>query len=282
MDEVLIMSITDFLELELWNNEYIRLSVMGLIHVTLYLLGARVLMGLASRALLRSKAAKRLDMGRTRAVLQITKYVVYTIVILMALDRLDVPVNTLLTASAALFVGLGLGLQDTFKDLSSGVILLVEGTLDEGDIIMVDQQFGRVENVGLRTTAVRTIEDIVIIVPNSKLTNEKVVNWSHSQELTRFKIAVQVHFGADTALVNKLLLEIANAHALVEKKNKPTVLFQDFGENGLKFELAFYTVDLFKIEKIKSELRFSIDQAFRANNIAIPYPQRTVWLNKKD
>ena len=195
----------------------------------------------------------------------------------MALETVGVKVTTLLAAETALFVGLGLGLQDAFKDLSSGVIILMERTLSVGDIIQLREQFGKVEAVGLRTTTLRTRDDILIIVPNSKLTNEVVINLTRSEETTRFAVEVGVAFGSDTQRVADLLRQVAIAHTELESRKEPLVILKDFGDSAIVFELNFYTQNLFHIEKIKSELRFAIDRAFRENKIIIPFPQRTVW-----
>ena len=226
---------------------------------------------------MRSKAGVQYDEGRRYTILQISKYIIYTVVIVIALETIGVKVTALLAASTALFVGLGLGLQDAFKDLSAGVIILMERTLSVGDIIQLENQIGKVEAVGLRTTTVRTRDDILIIVPNSKLTNETVINLTHSEETTRFAVNVSVAFGSDTAKVSDILYKIAFEHPKADDKEEPLVLLKDFGDSALVFELNFYTSDLFFVEKIKSDLRFEIDQQFRANKIIIPFPQRTVW-----
>jgi small-conductance mechanosensitive channel len=176
-----------------------------------------------------------------------------------------------------LFVGLGLGLQDAFKDLSSGVIILMERTLTVGDIIQMQDQIGKVEAVGLRTTTVRTRDDILIIVPNSRLTNEVVINLTHSEETTRFSINVSVAFGSDTERVARILKKIALDHPESDPIQEPLVILKDFGDSALIFELNFYTRNLFFVEKIKSEIRFEIDKQFRTEKIIIPFPQRTVW-----
>ena len=123
----------------------------------------------------------------------------------------------------------------------------------------------------------RTRDDILIIVPNSKLTNEVVVNLTHSEETTRFAIQVSVAFGSDTQRVATLLRQVALDHPESEPGQEPLVILKDFGESALVFELNFYTRNLFHIEKIKSELRYEIDREFRENKIIIPFPQRTVW-----
>jgi small-conductance mechanosensitive channel len=265
------------LSYKIWGYNTFRLSVQGVFQVLFLFLGARVGIWALGRAFLRGVKGSSFDEGRRYTILQISKYLIYTVVIVMALETVGVKVTTLLAAETALFVGLGLGLQDAFKDLSSGVIILMERTLSVGDIIQLREQFGKVEAVGLRTTTLRTRDDILIIVPNSKLTNEVVINLTRSEETTRFSVEVGVAFGSDTQRVADLLRQVAIAHTELESRKEPLVILKDFGDSAIVFELNFYTQNLFHIEKIKSELRFAIDRAFRENKIIIPFPQRTVW-----
>ena len=277
----ILESISNFfdalLSYKIWGYNTFRLSVQGVIQVLFLFLGARIGIWALGRAFLGGVKGSNFDEGRRYTILQISKYLIYTVVIVMALETVGVKVTTLLAAETALFVGLGLGLQDAFKDLSSGVIILMERTLSVGDIIQLREQFGKVEAVGLRTTTLRTRDDILIIVPNSKLTNEVVINLTRSEETTRFSVEVGVAFGSDTQRVADLLRQVAIDHAELESRKEPLVILKDFGDSAIVFELNFYTQNLFHIEKIKSELRFAIDRAFRENKIIIPFPQRTVW-----
>lgn len=270
--------INEILQYNIWNNDFFRLTVKSLIQVLLLFAAARYGFWLVTRILLKSKAIEFYDQGRRYTIIQISKYIIYIIVIIEALETVGVKVTALLAASTALFVGLGLGLQDAFKDLSSGVIILMERTLSVGDIIQLENQIGKVEAVGLRTTTVRTRDDILIILPNSKLTNETVVNLTHSEETTRFSLTVGVAYGTDSDLVKSILYTVASEHPQADNKEEPSVLLKEFGDNAMIFELNFYTRDLFFVERMKSDLRFSIDKAFRQNGIEIPFPQRTVWM----
>jgi small-conductance mechanosensitive channel len=235
----------EFLSYRIWATDFFRLSVKSLLQVLLLLASARYGFWLLNRIIMRSKAGEHYDEGRRYTILQISKYIIYTVVIVVALETVGVKVTALLAASTALFVGLGLGLQDAFKDLSSGVIILVERTLSVGDIIQLENQIGKVEAVGLRTTTVRTRDDILIILPNSKLTNETVINLTHSEETTRFSLTVSVAFGSDTEKVAKILYDIAANHPQADDKEEPLVLLKDFGDSAFIFEFNFYTRDIF-------------------------------------
>ena len=120
----------------------------------------------------------------------------------------------------------------------------------------------------------RTRDGIVILVPNSQLINNRVINWSNSNILTRFKVEVGVAYGSDVELVEKILLEAATEDDQTSDRVKPFVRFADFGNSSLDFELYFWSEHVWRIEYVKSRLRFAIDKKFRTNGVTIPFPQR--------
>lgn len=269
--------LSELLSLELWQSDKLRLSVKGVLQVVAVLIVARFSVWTLSRTLNTTLGTNSIEEGRRYTIIQISKYLIYTVAFVIALETIGVKITAILAASTALFVGLGLGLQDAFKDLASGVIILMERTLSVGDIIQMGEQIGKVESVGLRTTSVRTRDDILVIMPNHKMTNETVVNLTHSEETTRFSVKVGVAYGTDTTVVKEILHQIAMDHPEADPMHDPQVILKDFGDNALMFELFFYTRNLFFVEKIKSEIRFEIDRRFRESQITIPFPQRTVW-----
>jgi len=269
--------LSELLSLELWQSDKLRLSVKGVLQVVAVLMVARFSVWTLSRTLNTTLGTNSIEEGRRYTIIQISKYLIYTVAFVIALETIGVKITAILAASTALFVGLGLGLQDAFKDLASGVIILMERTLSVGDIIQMGEQIGKVESVGLRTTSVRTRDDILVIMPNHKMTNETVVNLTHSEETTRFSVKVGVAYGTDTTVVKEILHQIAMDHPEADPMHDPQVILKDFGDNALVFELFFYTRNLFFVEKIKSEIRFEIDRRFRESQITIPFPQRTVW-----
>ena len=121
-----------------------------------------------------------------------------------------------------------------------------------------------------------------MIVPNSQLINERVINWSNSNKLTRFHVKVGVAYGSDVELVKKILLESAESLGEISERLKPFVRFTDFGDSSLNFELHFWTEEVWKIEDSRSQLRFAIDKKFRENQVTIPFPQRDLHFKSKD
>jgi len=225
--------------------------------------------------------AGRLDSGREFAIMRITKYVLILVFIIIALIAFHVNWTGFL-ALTPLLLGVGLGLQQVANDLVSGIILLIEPTIRVNDIVEVDGVVAKVTLIGLRTSKVLTRDGISMIIPNHQLVSEKLINWSTSDAITRFKIKVGVAYGSDVALVKKVLEENAWKHPQVITNPAPLVFFKDFGDSSLDFELVFWSNQLFPIDRVQSDLRYQIEADFRANNITIPFPQRDVHLKKGD
>lgn len=221
------------------------------------------------------------DEGRTSSITQILKYVVYVIGFFFVVKSLGINIDLILGVFAALGLGIGFALQDVFKDLISGIIILFEGNVAVGDILEVDGLTGSVKKINLRTSLIRTRDGIYMVIPNSRIVNEKVVNWSADNKITRFNVIVGVAYGSDTEMVKNLLLESAKKHDAVIKRPSPIVFFDDFGDSALMFDLHFWVVDTWNIESTKSDIRFEIDKVFRENNISIPFPQRDVHMISK-
>ncbi|MEM6770157.1 MAG: mechanosensitive ion channel domain-containing protein, partial [Bacteroidota bacterium] len=183
------------------------------------------------------------------------------------------------TGAAALLVGIGIGLQQTFNDLICGIIILFERSVKVGDVVeLTGHQVGTIRKIGTRTSILETRDDIMIFVPNSKLIGENVTNWSQVERTARFHVKVGVGYNADVELVREVLLEVAAEHPKVLTSPKPQVWMIGFGDSSLDFDLLFYSRDLLRAEAIKSDLRFAITAAFRKANIEIPFPQRDLWI----
>ncbi len=216
------------------------------------------------------------------SVFKFIKYITYIVVILATLDFVGINMTPVLAASAALFIGLGLALQELFQDVIGGIFIIVDKSLLVGDIIETDGKVGRVIEIKLRTTRAITRDDKIIIIPNHKFISEVIYNYTQNRRTTREFVSVGVAYGSDTALVEKLLLESVESQPGVLKSPKPFVLFENFGESSLDFSIFFFLNDSFTDPKIKSAIRFKIDKMFRANNVSIPFPQRDVHLFNKN
>jgi small-conductance mechanosensitive channel len=169
----------------------------------------------------------------------------------------------------------------------AGIVLLFEGNLRVGDIVEIngktkpasqsnESMVAKIVKINVRTTQIQTREGNVLIIPNTHLTQDRIENWSHGSELTRFTIKLAVAYGADLTLIERLLKQAALAHPKVKKNNPVMVRLADFGDAGLELELVFWADQSWDINNYKSEIRFEIDRLFRAYSIEIPYPQRVL------
>ena len=261
-----------------WGDGEKHLMVGNIIAVIFIFGFAKLILLLIKRVIKKRVKHQLLDERKGYAILQITSYFIYIITFLVALDFIGFHITVLIASSTALLVGLGLGLQDVFKDWVAGFVLLAERSITAGDIIEVDDIVGLVEEVGLRTTILKTRDDIILILPNQKLTSNYVINWTQNGKTTRFAVKVGVAYGSDTTLVKRLLIDAAHDHNLINNHPTPIVHFEDFGDSSLNFKLLFFSHELLIIERIKSDLRFSIDKKFREHKITIPFPQRDLWI----
>ncbi len=224
----------------------------------------------------------KVNVGSQYAINQLMKYVLYIFAIFMAMESLGIQMTIFLGGAAALLVGVGLGLQQTFNDLISGIILLFERSIEVGNVVELSGgMIGTVRRIGLRTSAVEMRENITVVVPNSKLITESVINWSHTDDKARFLVQIGVAYGTDTKLVKELLLKVARNNVYVLSSPGPSVRFTNFGDSSLDFNLIFWSRNFLVIEDIKSDLRFEINEIFLEHKISIPFPQRDVWIKKE-
>lgn len=222
------------------------------------------------------------DKNKFTSIFKFIQYVVYLAVLLITLDASGINVTVLLTASAALFVGLGLALQELFQDVIGGMSIIMDKSLMVGDIIEVDERVGKIFEINLRTTRALTREDKVLIIPNHKFISNSVLSFTQNHKVVRESVKVGVAYGTDTDLVKTTLLSCVASQSKILKNPKPFVSFEDFGDSALQFGVYFFIDDSFIEPRIKSDLRFKIDSAFKNKKILIPFPQRDLHIYKKD
>ncbi|MFT6705334.1 MAG: small-conductance mechanosensitive channel [Flavobacteriales bacterium] len=265
----------------LFKFDFTPITISSVLVAILIILLAKLLAWILTQLLMYNYYRRReVNVGSRFAVNQLLKYIVYVIAVFIAIESLGVRTTVIWGGLAALLVGVGLGLQQTFNDLLSGILLLFERTVEVGHVVQVGDMIGRVKRIGLRTSIIETTENITVIVPNSKLVTDSVINWSHQDDRARFTLSIGVAYGSDTALVKKILLQVATDNIYVLGKPLPIVRFVGFGDSSLDFQLLVWSRNFIVIEDIKSDLRFEIDRLFRENDVVIPFPQRDVWMKK--
>lgn len=261
------------------NGLTFNFKLSNILVVLLIVFGTQLLIWIITQIVLRNIYMRNnLDLGASFAISQIFKYVVWTFAIFFGMNAIGIDITLLLGGAAALLVGIGLGLQSTFNDFIAGIVLLFERSVKVGDMLNASGTVGRVKKIGMRSSVLEIRDSTSVIVPNSQLVNREVSNWTYDNDKTRFEVKVGVGYGSDTALVKKLLLEVANKSPYVIQYPPPFVRFEDFGNSALDFSLYFFSRNYLVIEDIKSDLRFDIDAVFRKHNIQIPFPQQDVHI----
>src|SRR6056300_1427142 len=210
------------------------------------------------------------DKNKFTSIFGFLKYLFYILVTVTVLHTSGIDLTVFLTASAALFVGIGFALQYLFQDIISGVLIITDQSLHVGDVIELEGKIGKVTEINLRTTRAVTRDDKVIVIPNHKFLIESIYNHTQNRRSTIEKVSVGVAYGSDTELVQQILVDIASNQKGVLKSPKPFVLFEDFADSSLNFLVIYTTADSFGDNKIKSDIRFKIDKAFREKDINIP------------
>lgn len=249
----------------------ISLTDIGLaaIVLTLALAAARTARRtLAERLLPRT----RLDRSIQQSISTGAGYIGVVVAMLLAITVLGIDLSNVALVAGALSVGIGFGLQNIVNNFVSGLILLIERPVKVGDWVGVGDKQGLVRRIHVRSTELSTFERSTVILPNSTLLSSPVVNWTHKDKIGRIDIRVVVAFGADTEKVRETMLACARSHPEILPRPQPSVLFLEFGDSALIFELRAFLRDVQKRVRVGSDLRFAIEKTFRDAQIELPYP----------
>jgi len=208
-------------------------------------------------------------------------YLLLLIIILFALRIVNIPLTVFAYLGGAVAIGVGFGAQKLLSNFISGFILMAEQPVKVGDLVQMNDQLGRIENIGVRATMVRTFANINILVPNSYFLENNIINWTHNDNHVRCEIRVGVGYDSPADKVRELLVRAACDHGLVHSAPPPVAMLSDFGENALIFDLFFWmtiSADAGR-QQIESDVRFHIDSVFREAGITIAFPQRDIHLD---
>lgn len=277
----MIETITKILEFEILSIADQKIRVLSFISILLIYVLTRIALYLIKKALFRKTKNVKSDAGNTYALYKIIKYVIWVMALGLILEAMSIKVTVLIAGSAALLVGVGLGLQQTFNDVVSGIILLSERSIKIDDVLEIDDDVVKIQSIGLRTSKGLNRDDISIIIPNSLITTNKVINWSHQSKKTRFRIDIGVAYGSDVDLIIKTLEESAFEHPDIDERQLIEARLINFGNSSLDFQLLFFSRNIFRIGKVKSDIRRIINKKFTEKNITIPFPQMDVHLRKE-
>lgn len=272
---ILVTSLTSPL-LTLGRSQY---SITNLVILAAMLLGM-VILSKAATDLIKFRILQRTGVtrGAQEAVTIIIRYSLLFIGSLVLLQVWGLDISSLTILASALSVGIGFGLQDIAKNFGSGLVLVFERPIQAGDFVEVGGFQGTVERIGARSTLIRTLDQVSIIVPNSRFLEQEVINWSHDNPISRIHLAVGVAYSSDVGVVRSVLLESASGHPRVLSTPAPQVFFKGFGDSSLDFELLVWTAEPSKQLPLKSDLYFRIEELLRQHQIEVPFPQRDLYI----
>lgn len=215
-------------------------------------------------------------------LLQRVCYVIaITIIAITTLDIINVPITAFAFLSGAIAIGFGFGAQNIINNFISGWILMWERPIRIGDFLEVENAKGVVEQINTRSTRIRRVDGVHLLIPNSKLLENTVVNWTLVDRLVRTSIRVGVAYGSSAKQVAQLILLATNEQEAVLDDPKPSVTFEDFGDNALIFEVTFWINSTFEggLRVMRSDIRFRLDELFEEHQIVVAYPQRDIHMD---
>ncbi|MGQ4649466.1 mechanosensitive ion channel domain-containing protein [Lyngbya aestuarii] len=256
-----------------------RLSIVEL----LLLLALTVGLWFAVSAFTRFFQAKVLSQtaanpGMQQVISTLSQYLLTFLGLLVLLQSWGLDVGSLAIFASVLGVGIAFGVQNIANNFISGLIITLERPIQIGDFVKVGDFLGVVQSIGARSTVIQTLDQVAIIVPNSRFLESEVINWSHGDPVSRLRIPVGVAYGSNVGKVKKALLEAAKSHPEVLNRPKPQVWFQEFAESSLNFDLLVWTGVPKKQFLVKSDLNYRIEASLRRYDIEVPFPQRDLHL----
>ena len=238
-----------------------------------------------SRVVIKTISSRLSKAGKDPNLIHLVERILFVlslaVIFLTSLSMINIPITAFAFLSGAIAIGFGFGAQNIINNFISGWILIGEKPIRLGDFLEIDGAKGTVEQINTRSTRIRRVDGVHMLIPNSKLLENTVVNWTLRDKLVRGSVSVGVAYGSDVKLVAKLMQEITAKQEQVLPSPAAEVFFQDFGDNGLVFESYFWINSKADggIRKVSSLIRFEIDEVFKQHGIEIAFPQRDVHLD---
>lgn len=272
-----------FYEFELFKIQEVGITLNHLLVALISVLGA-IFISRMVRKILKKRVFRRMniDVGLEYTLLRILHFLILGIGIYVGLASINIPMGAVLGLFAVLGVGIGFGFQNVAANFISGVILLLERPIKISDRIEINGLWGDVQQISLRTTVVRTPDNIAIIVPNSNLLNNNLTNYSYGESSIRLRIPVGVAYGSDIPKVLEVLEAAGKSHKETMQDPAPAVWFKEFADSSLNFELLVWIKNPERKYWVTSDINKEIDARFRKENIVIPFPQHDLHICNPD
>ncbi|HDS74517.1 MAG TPA: mechanosensitive ion channel [Firmicutes bacterium] len=273
---------------EIWNLKLLSvgegtLTVGLILSLFLGLIIVWIIAGFAQRLLV-SRMLKRthLDDGSKSALGRLGYYIILVLGVFLVLDTVGLKISSLAFLGGLIGIGIGFGMQNIASNFISGLILLLERPIRAGDVVDINGDMGVVEDIKLRTTHVRTFNNILLLVPNADLISTVVKNWSSEDMKVRGDVTVGVSYNSDPRKVEEILLRLAQEHENTMEDPASTVAFLDFGNSSLDFVVRFWVPQPSLRVGTESDLRYRIFEAFKQEGIEIPFPQHDLHIRASD
>lgn len=274
---------SQFLESALFKVEGEPISLLWLLKLTLAFLTV-ILLSMLFKRLLKDRLLLRLGMsqGHREAIATLLSYSAGTLGFVLVLQINGLNLAPLVVTLGGLGIGAGFGLQEIIKNLVSGLTLLLEGKLHVDDYIEFDGLLGYIKEISLHSTIIRTFDGGDVVVPNSNLMSNRVLNWSYKSLTGKLHLPVKVAYDSDPILVTEILLDSAYMEVAVLHEPPPKVVFNGFGDSALEFDLWVWVAQIDEGILVKSSLNFILEHNLRQAGLKMPFPQREIWLRNAD
>jgi small-conductance mechanosensitive channel len=272
--------LSDLLNFELAGPGDGRFTIRNLLWILMLVVVGYAASRLTTYLLSRRLARSRLQADHVQMISRLIFWIILVIVFLTALSLLNIPLTAFAFITGAVAIGIGFGAQNILNNFISGWILMTERPIRIGDFVEIEDMHGVVEGIGTRSTRIRRVDGVHLMVPNSQLLEQIVINWTLIDRMIRTKVRVGVNYGSPARRVEELIGQAVREQEEVNIEPAPVVVFDDFGENALVFETYFWC-DVSgerDLRKVRSNIRYRIMELFEAEGIVIAYPHRDIRL----
>lgn len=255
---------------------------LGVVIKTVVLVALVLLVSKWTRALVRRSLSRisHLDPATTNAIATLVYYAMLGLGLAWALASLGLDATSVAVFTGGLGLGIGLGFQDMAKNFISGIVMLISKTIKPGDVITVDDLTGRVVDVGMYSSRLKTVLDATVIIPNSRILNERFVNWTHDRRMRMLEIPIGVHYDSDVGQVMQALLDAAGHVEGIMADPEPRVLLVNFGESSIDFVVRAWTAEVLYFQRVASQYNLEVWRRFQELGLVIPYPQRDLYVKE--